>query len=108
MLNQRGRFLRALWFLELRPAPQDTALIALRSWLNSWTGIGAVAVGMAHQDYDLQLTRYDARGWRATFYVSGTEHSLTRFVGSAVEPSLWPAVRSAAWEALTKPETHAR
>ncbi len=68
MLDQRGRLLRAaLGFLELRPAPQDTALIALRSWLNSWTGIGAVATGMAHQDYDLQLTRYDARGWRATF-----------------------------------------
>ncbi len=25
---------------------------------------------------DLQLTRYDARGWRATFYTSGMEHSL--------------------------------
>jgi len=23
---------------------------------------------MAHQGYDLQLTGYDARGWRATFY----------------------------------------
>jgi hypothetical protein len=50
-----GRLLRAaLWFGELRPAPRDTALTALRSWLDSWTGIGAVAVGMAHQGYDLQ------------------------------------------------------
>ena len=23
---------------------------------------------MAHQSFDLQLTRYDERGWRATFY----------------------------------------
>ena len=30
--------------------------------------------GMAHQGYDLQLTRYDARGWRATFYTTGMEH----------------------------------
>jgi hypothetical protein len=27
---------------------------------------------MAHQGYDLQLTRYDERGWRATFYTTGT------------------------------------
>jgi hypothetical protein len=79
-------------------------LVALRSWLNSWTGIGAVAVGMAHQDYDLQLTGYDARGWRATFYVSGMEHSLTKFVGSAFESSPWPATQRAALEALRRLE----
>ena len=39
---------------------------AIRSWLNSWRGIGDVERGMARQGYDLQLTRYDARGWRAT------------------------------------------
>jgi hypothetical protein len=32
---------------------------------------------MAHQGYDLQLTRYDERGWRATFYTTGMEHSPT-------------------------------
>jgi hypothetical protein len=30
---------------------------------------------MAHHGYDLQLTRYDDRGWRATFYTTGMEHS---------------------------------
>jgi Phage capsid family len=30
-----------------------------------------VAVGTARQGYDLQLTRYDARGWPATFYTTG-------------------------------------
>jgi hypothetical protein len=30
---------------------------------------------MAHQGYDLQLTRYDNRGWHATFYTTGMEHS---------------------------------
>jgi hypothetical protein len=44
---------------------------ALRSWLNSWRGIGDVERGMARQGYDLQLTRYDEKGWRATFYTSG-------------------------------------
>jgi len=40
-------------------------LHALRSWLDSWSGIGHVTVGMARQGYDLQLTRYDEKGWRA-------------------------------------------
>ena len=29
---------------------------ALRSWLNSWRGIGDVEHGMARQGFDLQLT----------------------------------------------------
>jgi hypothetical protein len=37
---------------------------------------------MHRQGYDLQLTRYDERGWRATFYTTGMEHSPT----SATEP----------------------
>jgi hypothetical protein len=32
---------------------------------------------MAHQGFDLQLTRYDEKGWRATFYTTGMEHSST-------------------------------
>jgi len=39
--------------------------------------------GVARQGYDLQLTRYDERGWRATFYTSGMEHSITSGVYSA-------------------------
>jgi hypothetical protein len=34
--------------------------------LDSWSGIDRVAVGMARQGYDLQLTRYDDKRWRAT------------------------------------------
>jgi len=55
----------------------DRALWALRTWLDSWSGIGHVAVGMHRQGYDLQLTQYDDRGWRATFYTTGMEHSPT-------------------------------
>jgi len=50
-------------------------LPALRSWLDSWRGLGAVERGMERQGFDLQLTRYDERGWRATFYTTGMEHS---------------------------------
>jgi hypothetical protein len=53
----------------------DRALWALRTWLDSWSGIVRVAVGMHRQGFDLQLTQYDERGWRATFYTTGMEHS---------------------------------
>jgi hypothetical protein len=52
-------------------------LWALRTWFDSWAGIGYIAVGMARQGFDLQLMRYDERGWRATFYTTGMEHSPT-------------------------------
>lgn len=55
---------------------------------------------MACQGYDVSLTRYDESGWRATFYVTGTEHSLTGATGTAFEPTPWRAVQRAAWEAL--------
>jgi hypothetical protein len=76
MLDQRGQLLRAaLGFTGCSMPSYDRALWALRTWLDSWSGIGHVAVGMARQGYDLQLTRYDERGWRATFYTTGMEHS---------------------------------
>jgi hypothetical protein len=57
---------------------------------------------MARQGYDLQLTRYDERGWRATFYTTGMEHSPTSATGSAWERTPWRATQRAAWEAMTR------
>jgi hypothetical protein len=68
---------------------------ALRSWLNSWRGIGDVERGMARQGFDLQLTRYDEKGWRATFYTTGMEHSITSATASAWERTPWHAVQGA-------------
>ena len=58
-------------------------LWVLRTWLDSCPGIGHVAVGMHRQGYDLQLTQYDERGWRATFHTTGMEHSPTSATGVA-------------------------
>jgi hypothetical protein len=66
LLDQRGRVLRAaLGFATCSMPSCDRALHALRSYLDSWAGIGAVTIGMARQGFDLQLTPYDERGWRA-------------------------------------------
>ena len=103
MLDQRGRLLRAaLGFAGLPRPSYDRSLWALRTWLDSWAGIGHVAVGMARQGYDLQLTRYDERGWRATFYASGMEHSPTSATGTGWERTAWHATQRAAWEALKR------
>ena len=59
-------------------------------------------MGMARQGYDLQLTRYDEQGWRATFYTTGMAHSLTSATGTAWEPTRWRAVQGAARDALRK------
>ena len=82
----------------------DRALWALRICLDSWTGIGHVAVGMHRLGDDLQLTQYDERGWRATFYTTGMEHSPTSAIGTSWEKTPWRAVQSAGWEALKQAE----
>jgi len=101
VLDQRGELLRAaLGFAGLPRPSYDRALRALQIWLDSWSGIGHVAVGMHRQGYDLQLTQYDDRGWRATFYTTGMEHSPTSAIGTGREPTPWHATQRAAWEAL--------
>jgi hypothetical protein len=59
---------------------------------------------MARQGYDLELRRYNGRGWRAMFFPSGFEHSLTSHAGAAWARSPWEAVQRAAGDALHKLE----
>jgi len=44
----------------------DRALRALRTRLDSWSGVGHVAAGIHRQGFDLQFTQYDKHSWRAT------------------------------------------
>ena len=97
MLDQRGQLLRAaLGFAGLTRPSYDRSLWALQIWLDSWSSIGRIAVGMHRQGFDLQLTQYDERGWRATFYTTGMEHSLTSATGTASERTPWHAMQRAA------------
>jgi hypothetical protein len=77
MLDHRGQFLgAALGFAGLPGPSYDRSLHALRTWLDSWAGIGA-----------------------------GMEHSPTRATGTGWERTPWHATQRAAWEALKKAET---
>ena len=87
------------------PAGREPAVIAgIRQYLGGWAGVGRIEAGMARQGFDLDLTRYDVQGWRATFYPEGRIYSATRAVGPAWTREPWAAVQQAAWEALRRRE----
>jgi hypothetical protein len=44
------------------PAGPASVVTGPRTFLSGWLGIGRIAVGMARQSYDLQLTRYGEEG----------------------------------------------
>ncbi len=57
MTSRRARLMLAtLGFLRLQ-GQLPPVIHALHRWLDSWRGIGDIAVGMARHGYDLQLTR---------------------------------------------------
>jgi hypothetical protein len=94
-LDPRGRRLRAALAAEL---VRDNApeLRLVREWLKNWSGVGLIVAGMTHQGWDVQLTAYAARDWRANFFPVGIAPSIVR--GSAWEPTPWRAVQRAAWD----------
>jgi hypothetical protein len=97
LTERRAVLVAALGFLQLPEQPPAVAM--LRRWLDSWSGLGAVVVGMERQGYDLSLTRYP-QGWRATFLAR--DHTTRPWVGQVLSfhATAWRAVQHAAWEAL--------
>src|SRR5262245_35513344 len=103
MIDARARLLRAvLGYLSLEPRERELRL--LHDCFDTWRGIGDVVAGMARQGYDLELRRYDGRGWRALIFTEGFEHSLTSHAGAGWALSPWAAVQQAARDALAKLE----
>ena len=99
----RARLLRAvLGFLSVELLEPELRL--LHHYADTWRGIGDVVAGMAREEYDLELRRYNGRGWRAIFFQSGFEHSLTSHAGAAWARSPWEAVQRAASDALGRLE----
>jgi hypothetical protein len=92
-LDARGRRLRAALAAVL-VADNAPELGRMREWLDNWSGIGLIIAGMTHQGWDVQLTAYAARDWRANFFPVGIAHSIV--AGSAWEPTSWRAVQRAA------------
>jgi len=91
--DRRATLAVALGFLALEP--RDPELRRLHRCFDNWRGIGDVVARMARQGYDLELRRYNGRGWRAVFFPEGFEHSLIPHAGAAWARSPWEAVQRA-------------
>ena len=84
----------------VQAAKDATGTIPIVTLLRAALGFAGCSI---RQGFDLQLTQYDDRGWRATFYTTGMEHSPTSATGTAWDRTPWRATQRAAW-ALRKYE----
>jgi hypothetical protein len=86
----------ALGFLQL--ASRAAELWLLHRWLDSWTGVGLIAVGVERRGYRLSLSHIAEGEWRTAF----AGHPLFAPVGYGVAPTPWGAVQRSAWAAVSK------
>ena len=100
--RRRALLVAALGFALLERWQSARELAIIHAWLDSWSGLGAVVVGMQRHGYDVTLT-HDRNGWRATFL--HRSHVLYPWVGQVLHwwPTPWRAVQEAGWRALTTP-----
>jgi hypothetical protein len=92
--NRVATLRAALGFLQLQPRAPELRL--LFSWLDNWTSVGLVTVGVEPQGHRLSLTHVAEGEWQATF----AGHPLLAPVGYGMTPAPWGAVHRAAWAAL--------
>ena len=88
----------ALGFLQLEPRAPELSM--LHEWLDRWSGIGHIAVGMHRQGYFLSLSHIAAGEWRAVFM---GDNPLVAPKGFGVAPQPWRAVQVAAWATVKSP-----
>src|SRR2546425_8026149 len=66
MSDRRSLLSAALGFVLLENWRSVRELVILHAWLDTWSGLGVIVVGMERHGYDLWLAR-DRNGWRSTF-----------------------------------------
>jgi hypothetical protein len=96
--DTRARRLRAaLGFLRLPPTEPELRL--LHRWLDNWTGVGLITVGVERHGMRLSLSHIAEGEWRATFM----ENEKWAPRGFGVAPTPWGAVQRAAWAVVKRP-----
>ena len=88
----------ALGFPRLPPRAPELRL--LHRWLDSWTGLGLITVGVERQGFRLSLSHVTEGEWRAVFM---RESPMLAPAGFGVAPTPWRAVQDAAWRAVGGP-----
>jgi hypothetical protein len=76
-------------FLQIDPRVPELQL--LHQWLNSWMGVGLIAVGVERLGYRLSLSHITEGEWRAQF----SAHPMWASVGYGVAATVWRAVQIA-------------
>src|SRR5262245_8858324 len=96
--HRRALLVAALGFLRL--PPRSRALRALHAWLDSWSGIGHVVVGMDRSGFRLSLKKYGNGGgaWVASF----SRDVMVSSDGFGSGPTPWAAVQQAAWNTVKR------
>jgi hypothetical protein len=100
-LDPRGRRLRAALAAVLVKADAPE-LKLVHGLLDSWSGIGLVVVGMAHQGFQVSLGEHGAGRWIAVFFHGSGGHEPLAAEGTAQERTPCRAVQRAAWEAVPR------
>jgi hypothetical protein len=97
--RRRANLTAALGFLRLPPTEPELQL--LHRWLDNWTGVGLITVGVERHRMRLSLSHIADKEWRAVFM---GENALLAPRGFGVAPTPWRAVQRAGWAALDKEE----
>jgi hypothetical protein len=86
--QRRANLTAALGFLQLPSRASE--LQRLHRWLDTWTGVGLITVGVERQGYRLSLSHITEGEWRARFMGD----PMISAAGYGVAPTPWQAVRS--------------
>jgi hypothetical protein len=73
----------------------------LRSWLDSWSGVGHVLDAMTAAGHHVEL-RQSVFGWRAEFYRESNQHTLATWAGVGTDVLPWRAVQMGALDVLKR------
>ena len=72
----------------------------IRTWLDSWGGIGHVVDAMHALGYDARLCQ-SPFGWRVEF-CRDQVHALPRWIGTGVDVTPWRSIQRAALDTLRR------
>ena len=100
--DRRSLLVAALGFVLFGNRHSVPEVVTLHAWLDTWSGLGAIVVGMERHGFELWLAK-DRNGWRSTFL--HRSHVMQPWVGQVLYwwPTPWRAVQEAAWRALSTP-----